>query len=270
MFEVVSSASAAPHKWQSFMDDENYLIPSKLFDWFYGLVARALKSLNLREVTLQRAGPSANLIINKPGVREMSVDLAPTIQMLGVPPGIHFPDSWPDREKMKSIPGVMRSNSLWQLCTKEHMGAVFSGNRRWWRISTSPLEKYVLDTIDRDGGGDSSGGGCRKQILRLLKLLREVEGSNWLGIKSYHLKHLVMSESCRHVDWSVGKIDVCFVGCLRTLENSLQEQNLRNVFFPKMNMFSELSVTNNLAFRVKRIAKNIERDPNEAKKYFEN
>ncbi|XP_077868718.1 cyclic GMP-AMP synthase-like receptor 3 [Saccoglossus kowalevskii] len=270
-----SSTSLVHRKWQSFMDHSHYLLPFKLYDWFYGLVAKALASSELKYcdemqgVTLRRAEPSANLIINKPGRQEMSVDLAPTLQMVGNPPGFRFPDTWPNKEMTEKIEDVMRCNSLWQICTKEYTGAVLAGNERWWRISTSPLEKYVLNTIDRYNGVDSRGGS-RKTVLRLLKLLREMDGSNWLAIKSYHLKHLVMLESCRYNDWPVEKIDVRFIGCLRALENSLRKRNLQNVFFPEMNLFHDLKfdAANNLAYRVKKIADKIEKDPELINKYL--
>ncbi|XP_077868724.1 cyclic GMP-AMP synthase-like receptor 3 [Saccoglossus kowalevskii] len=246
---VSSSTSLVHRKWQSFMDHSHYLLPFKLYDWFYGLVAKALASElrhcpEIQGVTLRKIGPSANLIIiNKPGRREIDM--------------------------MRQIHDVMRQSGMWQISTKQYTGASSGGNGLWWRISTSPVEKYVLSSIDKYSGGDSRGG-CRKQVLRLLKLLREVEGSNWLAIKSYHLKHLMMSESCRHGDWSAGKVDVRFIGCLRALQKCLRERKLQNVFFPKMNMFADLSAftANDLAGRVKRIADTIERDSEKIVEYL--
>ncbi|XP_077993151.1 cyclic GMP-AMP synthase-like receptor 1 [Glandiceps talaboti] len=279
--ESYHNVTVEARRRKEFMDEDNYLIPGRLFSWFYGIVVKALDNLKregdplMQRVFLRAAEPAVNLIIDRGTSQEISLDLAPTIPMEGEPPGLQLPSSWSVSHLISTLRSEMMSKSLWQITAKQYpqrRDVSPTKAQRLWRISTAPLEKRFLSKIDNYGNWETraSLNGCRKQVLRLLKTLRECEGSNWLAIKSFHLKTLVLQECKQREDWSHGKLGECFIGVLRRLQESLRQQKLSDFFFPEQNLFANLdwSTASNLNYRVDAIIRKFERSPEKVMDIF--
>jgi len=102
-----------------------------------------------------------------------------------------------------------------------------------WRRSFSVKEKERFANLDEDNG-------CRKQLLRVLKVLRHRDGG--LGVlSSYHLKTVIfrMADSARFSDSAKWKSDCLgqrLVDVIRQMENEVVEGVMPHYYIPKINL----------------------------------
>ena len=102
-----------------------------------------------------------------------------------------------------------------------------------WRYSFSAAEKKLF----RQGGHDEASS-CRKQVLRIMKALREE--LNLEPLKSYHLKTILLYECEANPlpsQWSYTRLGERFMGLIQRLENCLVENNCPHYFIPHLNLF---------------------------------
>ena len=102
-----------------------------------------------------------------------------------------------------------------------------------WRFSFSAAEKKLFL---RGGHGEASS--CRKQVLRILKALKEE--LNLHPLKSYHLKTILLYEceaNPRPRQWSSDRLSERFIGLLQRLENCLLQSNCPHFFIKHFNLF---------------------------------
>ena len=106
---------------------------------------------------------------------------------------------------------------------------------RAWRVSFSMQEKALFSGMDKDQG-------CRKQCIRILKVLRNKEA----GLKkltSYHLKTALFYESKRlgEAHWKPAKIGERVMGLLTLLRNAAKRAVLPHYFMPQINLMEAIS-----------------------------
>lgn len=117
----------------------------------------------------------------------------------------------------------------------------YNGDLTTWRRSFSIQEKEMMKTLDKDGG-------CRKQCVRMLKVLRETEAP-LKSLQSYFIKTtlLNMLRDKPSKSWARKNLGLRFVDLLRHLCDYLQKGMLPHYFLPKINLvesYSDISLSN--------------------------
>ena len=120
-----------------------------------------------------------------------------------------------------------------------------------WRFSFSTAEKKLFLK-----GGHGEASSCRKQVLRILKALKEELSLH--PLKSYHLKTLLLYECEAYPhswEWSFGCLSERFLGLLFKLEGCLRQKKCPHYFIRNFNLFEPFSNQSclNLAGRIKQI-----------------
>ena len=103
---------------------------------------------------------------------------------------------------------------------------------RPWRLSYSLEEKALFDGMDRDNG-------CRKKILRILKVWRNREPGMYL-LTSYHLKTALFHEMTEVRNWSQSELGPRLIGVLRRLYRALQDGYQPHYFDPQINLLDNI------------------------------
>lgn len=107
----------------------------------------------------------------------------------------------------------------------------------FWRFSFSAAEKKLFIH-----GGRGEASSCRKQVLRIMKALKE--DLNWDQLTSYHLKTIMLYECEAHPNpkqWSSGQLSRRLFGFLRRLEGYLGQENCPHYFIKDINLFEFVS-----------------------------
>ncbi|KAI0215608.1 hypothetical protein LSAT2_032333 [Lamellibrachia satsuma] len=102
-----------------------------------------------------------------------------------------------------------------------------------WRLSFSLEEKELFDGMDRDNG-------CRKKVLRILKVLRNKEA----GLKkltSYHLKTALFYEKKEVSNWSQSELGPRLIGVLRRLYRDMEQGCQPHYFIPQINLLDGIA-----------------------------
>ena len=87
-------------------------------------------------------------------------------------------------------------------------------------------------------GAHGEASSCRKQVLRILKVLNEELQLH--PLKSYHLKTMLFYECEEHPNrghWDSGRLGERFIGVLRRLEKCLRQRNCPHYFMREFNVF---------------------------------
>ena len=141
-----------------------------------------------------------------------------------------FHSGWPNQQLVQEICG-----DGCHLVAKQPKGSRLPDHEKGflWRYSFSAAEKKLF--LHADHGEASS---CRKQVLRILKALKEE--LNLQPLKSYHLKTMLFYE-CeavpRPVDWSFDRLSERFMGLLQRLEDWLLQSRCPHYFIKDFNLF---------------------------------
>lgn len=84
--------------------------------------------------------------------------------------------------------------------------------------------------------------GCVKKVIKLLKFMRDEKGGTMMKLWSHLLKtsvmHLVMRTDQRF--WNNENLSNCFVEAIRNLLVGLQTRDIRDIFFPEVNLLSRI------------------------------
>ena len=120
-----------------------------------------------------------------------------------------------------------------------------------WRYSFSAAEKKLFLQ-----GSHGEAGSCRKQVLRILKALKDE--LHLQPLKSYHLKTILFYEceaNPQSQQWSSNCLGERFLGLLYRLENCLRQKSCPHYFIRDFNLFEPLDRQKclELAGRVERI-----------------
>lgn len=102
-----------------------------------------------------------------------------------------------------------------------------------WRQSFSVEEKNKLMSIDADNG-------CRKQVLRVLKVLRN-RSAELRSLESCHFKRALfqmVDEMSSKYNWMFDRLGVRTIDILRKMESQLSTGCLPHYFLPQVNQIS--------------------------------
>ena len=105
-----------------------------------------------------------------------------------------------------------------------------------WRYSFNEAEKVLL--LDSQA---PIANNCRRPVLRILKSLQK--DYKWAGIRSYHLKTVLLHEFESHHprDWTSDNMFQCLKKALERLRDFLQSKKCPHYFLPGINLFKTLS-----------------------------
>ena len=104
-----------------------------------------------------------------------------------------------------------------------------------WRQSFSLKEKDKFNAMDQ-------GNGCRKQVMRILKVLTKREAS-LQPLTSYHLKTTLFKEvdSLSQPNWMLNLLAQRLMDVLRRLEEDLSSGCMKHYYLPQINLLSPMS-----------------------------
>ena len=137
---------------------------------------------------------------------------------------------WPNQQLVQKI-----CNDGCHLVAKQPKRGTVSDDERkcFWRISFSAAEKKLFLQA---GHGEASS--CRKQVLRILKALKEE--LKWHPLTSYHLKTMLFYEceaNPHPSHWSFDRLGERFIGILKRLKNCLRQSKCPHYFIKDLNLF---------------------------------
>lgn len=201
---------------------------------FGRLVREAIMEKRYRNVDVKSEGPAVTLKITEQG-REYSVDLTLAIKDYTWPEDAEewqtrHRNGWPKQDLVK---GIVKEGC--HLVAKQPKGQDIADRDKGflWRYSFSAAEKKLFLQ-----GGQGEASSCRKQVLRIVKALREE--LDLKPLKSYHLKTLLLYECESHPnawEWSHTTLGDRFLGLLKRLENCLNRKHCPHYFIENLNLF---------------------------------
>ena len=97
-----------------------------------------------------------------------------------------------------------------------------------WRKSFSLEEKRRLVTADKDNG-------CRKQVFRVLKVIRNRE-AGLMQLTSYHLKTALLRTMDQQSKWGTDFLGQRMMDVIGQLEKDLDNGDMRNYYLPEVNL----------------------------------
>ena len=221
-----------------------YLDAPKLYSMFHSHVQRVLNKRDFQSTMLsQFPGFQAKIRQNKPaltlllkanGYQEIDLDLCIAIVFRGTDPFDVVPKEYPAPSPYRSV---------------------------LWRQQYTEQEGRKLRALDADGT-------CRKQCVRILKVLRELAPIP-SPLKSHHIKILLFHELEKYpssAQWEMEKLGERILGLLTSLEEALARRYLHYYFFSvrnPCNLFEYYPhvALQNCADRVRRIKNKLRVNP---------
>jgi len=119
-----------------------------------------------------------------------------------------------------------------------------------WRQSFSVEERKKLTAADKENG-------CRKQVLRILKVIRNREAT-LNKLTTYHLKTALFREMDRDLTWTHADVGRRLMGVLGQLEKALTDETMPHYFVPQVNLLDGISqiTVKNMRDRLRRLRTN--------------
>lgn len=119
-----------------------------------------------------------------------------------------------------------------------------------WRESFSVEEKQKLEKADRNNG-------CRKQVLRMLKVIRNRE-PGLSQLTSYHLKTALFREMDKDLSWTHRDVGKRLMGVIIQLEKDLKAGKMPHYYIPEINLLQGMSpaAVVNMRDRISRLRTN--------------
>ena len=110
----------------------------------------------------------------------------------------------------------------------------YDRSQRLWRFAFNNAEKKLLNDPD-----STTPNNCRKDVLRVLKGL--LQDRDWCGLRSYHLKTLMLHEFEKTNDWRKEQIGQRLVDAVKRLMECVRKGSLQHYFIAGVNILSSLS-----------------------------
>lgn len=204
---------------------------------FVRLIRSAIKNLGYEQcIDVETHGPAATLqITDTNNGRVYSVDLVLVIRDKSWPEDA---EGWRQRQR-KGWPKPHLVQEICQdgcfLVTRQPKGGNVPDREKGflWLFTFPAAEKKLFHK-----GGHGEQSSCRKQVLRIMKALKEQ--LNLHPLKSYHLKTMLFyeCEANPHANqWSSDRLSERFIGLLQRLENCLKQANCPHYFIQNFNLF---------------------------------
>lgn len=215
------------------------LSASRVKSVFANLVRRAIRELKCEGfVEASSHGPAVKLLItNYSDGKSYSIDLVPAIKDKTWPEDAN---EWISRER--DWPKEELVDEIWQdgchLVAKFPRGITVPEHEKefLWRYSFSGAEKKLFLK-----GGQGEAGSCSKQVLRILKALKDELQLH--PLTSYHLKTIFFYECEQnpHHNWSFNCLGERFMDLLQRLQDCLSIRSCPHYFISKLNLFETFS-----------------------------
>ncbi|KAJ7369963.1 hypothetical protein OS493_035134 [Desmophyllum pertusum] len=224
------------------VNDQGMLNATQVKAVFARLVRDAISVRGYERIVtdVKSQGPAVTLkIINSNG-RKYSVDL--TLAIIKDKTWPRVAEEWRTRRR-NGWPNQSLVNKICQdgchLVAKQPKGHDVPEHEKgcFWRFSFSAAEKNLFLH-----GGQGEASSCQKQVLRILKALRDE--LNLEPLKSYHLKTMLFYEceaNPHPSQWLSTCLSDRFLGLLRRLENCLLQLNCPHYFIHNLNLFEMLN-----------------------------
>lgn len=214
----------------------NTCTATQVKDIFTTLVREAITDLGYeRNVSVQSHGPAVTLKITNENGRVYSVDLTLAIKHWSWPKDAEewrreHQNGWPNQSLVQEI-----CRDGCHLVAKQPKGQSLPEQDKalLWGYSFSAAEKKLFLN-----GGNGEANSCRKQVLRIVKALREK--LNLEPLNSYHLKTILLyeCEKCPLLSqWGSIHLSERFLSLLERLENCLLWSNCPHYFIRNLNLF---------------------------------
>ncbi|XP_078596999.1 cyclic GMP-AMP synthase-like receptor 3 [Branchiostoma floridae x Branchiostoma japonicum] len=214
------------------LDRYQNISPTKMIDWFYGLVQKGENKIpkvpsGTMFLKASRHGPAVNENIKERNGPSVDVDLVLCIQ-LGQTYYVAKPYKGYSDEPLDWSRAML------------------------WRQSFSVIETRTLSSID-------GANECRRDCLRILKsMFRREPGLD--KFTSFHLK-TVLLRMCqeRPMDqWQSSKMGDRFLDLLRRIESCLEDRHLPHFYLPELNLLDGIrhETIENMRDRIKRLIDN--------------
>lgn len=207
-----------------------------------------------RNIQVSSHGPAVTLkVTNLSSGKEYSIDLVLAVKDKSWPEDA---DEWKTR-KRNGWPSPQLVSQVWHqgchLVAKQPKPAFYSGpedeRKLLWLYSFSRAERTLLRE-----GAQGQASSCRKQVIRILKALRE--DLNMTQLKSYHLKTIVLYECERYPhpsQWAHDKLQDRFQTALTRLHSCLMQRNCPHYFIKNLNLFERFQNCEALLHTVRRL-----------------
>ncbi|XP_074639718.1 cyclic GMP-AMP synthase-like receptor 1 [Acropora palmata] len=215
------------------------LSASRVKSVFANLVRRAIRELKCEGfVEASSHGPAVKLLItNYSDGKSYSIDLVPAIKDKTWPEDAN---EWISRQR--GWPKQDLVDEIWQdgchLVAKFPRGITVPEHEKefLWRYSFSGAEKKLFLK-----GGQGEAGSCSKQVLRILKALKDELQLH--PLTSYHLKTIFFYECEQnpHHNWSFNCLGERFMDLLQRLQDCLSIRSCPHYFISKLNLFETFS-----------------------------
>ncbi|XP_067019202.1 cyclic GMP-AMP synthase-like receptor 3 isoform X2 [Acropora muricata] len=199
--------------FRRYANSEGYIEPRQLRDaWFYSLVTQAVTTFNSKfqfsdvRLVVRYHGPAVQIDLKISDKVLLSTDLVPCFDL-------------PSDEYYVAKPG----------------GRYVSQADLLWRQSFSLKEKAKLQRMDRDGG-------CRHELLRIVKTLVKKQRTSLGKLESYHLKtafmHYIDDEPC---SWNGrDSLGEHFRGFLQKVKGYLETATLPHYWLSGVNLIEDI------------------------------
>lgn len=220
--------AASSSSLSRYVSREGYVIPERLRNgWFCSLIAQAVSAFrdSSRYLVVRYHGPAIQIDIKSRGTEELllSADLVPCFQF----------------------------GSDDYFVAKSYSGNRGVANRELlWRKSFSLNEKAKLQHMDRDGG-------CRHELLRIVKTIVKKERTSLGALESYHLKTAFMHYMDNNpYNWKgPNSLGEHFLGYLAEVQRYLERGHLPHYSLPEVNLLADINsvVVQKMADRINRI-----------------
>lgn len=211
---------------KKYTDTDGYLVPEKLrASWFFGLVQKAVNELALPvQMEVRAHGPAVQLDITDRNLgKKLSADLVPTF-LIGAM----------DYFVAKSYTGNTAATCDCKLL---------------WRQSFSLKEKARLQGMDKEDGG------CRHELLRIIKRIIRGEAT-FAKLTSYHLKTVFLRYNTNaKVSWDKDMLGERFIEYLELLYAAVNSKILDHFWIEGINLLENVpgKTLENMACRLRRI-----------------
>ena len=243
--------------------EKDVLLPIKLVNKFHGELQQCLSQCQLEaqkrvargekstweleqlchiddRIKLRRHGPAVQMdVMHWPNTSEKfySVDMVPMIE---IPRG--------NDESEYYVAKPIKKRSIGRRKAKP-----FSGPQDSWRESFALEEKKCLETAD-------DGNGCRKQVFRVLKVLRHHDGG-LSQLSSYHLKTALLTTMHRRrssEEWTIDCLGQRLMDVMEQLKQDMDNECMHPYYSPDVDLlqgFKDATILN-IHNRLKRLTQN--------------
>ena len=205
-------------QFSTYLSPEGYIVPKRLRNgWFTSRVAKAVNAFNDNHnsdvrLNMRYHGPAIQIDIHcrRTGEKLLSTDLVPCFE-------------------------IDHSSHDYCVAKPFTLGQAGRKTKLLWRRSFSLKEKAILQHMDQDGG-------CRHELLRIVKTLVKRPRASLGKLKSYHLKTAFMHYMKKNPNNWAGEnsLEEHFVGFLRKLQMYLEKSNLPHYWLHSLNLFENI------------------------------